>query len=592
MWPASARAQGTARATVDAVVRSPAEVAGSVHVAFDDVAVSGTRLGRGQLDASGKDGVFRAALVFPEQRLQLNGNGRVDAGNVLSIELSLPGLDVGLLAKTLGPSPIPLGGTLSARATGRVPLADPRRGDGMFSIEPARLVVGNETWEARGPLQARWTQGAVSIPAFRLAARDGVVEGQGTLAANGTLDARVMAQLPLGMLRESRPDIREIDGALEVTLRASGTLAQPSVAGDGAIHRGSLLLRDRPETLRDLEARFSLSSQGVQLREATGTFSGGRVQARGELALRGWQPGAYRLRVQAQNVALGEIEHFSSAWDADLELGGLTGQAQLTGRTRLVRGLYNRDLSIISLVMSPTRAAAADSTTPLRLRVRVDLDDNLVVRSLGTNLRAGGVLNVEGTTVRPVIFGSIESRDGHILFRGRTWGVTSAVVRFADPRRIDPYLDVVATSRIAEYDVTMQISGPVSNVNVRFSSTPRLSQNDLLSLVAFGVTGADLKESPATVLLGETGKLLAQNVLGIDPGATGLRVTTGSSAGGASELHGFPGEERSIATQTTAGRRRDTVRVEYRLFGPVFLSGEYNSDSGYGTDVVLRFRFR
>ncbi len=164
----------------------------------------------------------------------------------------------------------------------------------------------------------------------------------------------------------------------------------------------------------------------------------------------------------------------------------------------------------------------------------------------------------------------------------------------ADPRRIDPYLDVLATSRIGEYDVSMQITGPVSNIAVRFSSTPRLSQNDLLSLVAFGVTGADLRESPATVLLGEAGKVLAQNVLGIEPGAAGLRISTGSSTSTASELRGFPGEERTPITpgQNTPGGRKEKVRVEYQLLTPLFLSGEYDRDGGYGADVILRFRFR
>jgi autotransporter translocation and assembly factor TamB len=60
------------------------------------------------------------------------------------------------------------------------------------------------------------------------------------------------------------------------------------------------------------------------------------------------------------------------------------------------------------------------------------------------------LLTVEGTTARPVDFGSVESRDGRITFRGRDWSVTTATVRFADPRRLDPLLDVLATSRIAE----------------------------------------------------------------------------------------------------------------------------------------------
>jgi translocation and assembly module TamB len=397
------------------------------------------------------------------------------------------------------------------------------------------------------------------------------------------------------MLAASRPEIREIGGVLDLSLRASGSLAAPAFAGDGAIHRGSLLLRDRPETLRDVEARFKLSSQGVQINEATASLGGGRIQVRGDVALRGWQLGGYRFTLQAEHVAVGPIANFSSAWDADLELSGITREAQIEGRARLVRGLYTRDLSLLSLALSPTRAAAADTGTPVRLRVRVDLRDNLVVRSRAADLRAGGVLSVEGTTARPVIFGSVECRDGRIAFRGRNWTVTNATVRFADPRRIDPFVDVFATSRIAEYDVTMQVTGPVSNVTVRFNSTPRLSQNDLLSLVAFGTTSAGLRESPATVLLGEAGKLLAQNVLDVDPSSSLFRVSTGSSADGTSELHGFPGEERSSAVgsvQNTPAGRKEKVRVEYQLLTPLFLSGEYDRDGGYGADVVLRFRFR
>jgi len=442
---------------------------------------------------------------------------------------------------------------------------------------------------------ARFAEEAVE---FRLAGKKaGFVSGAGTVSADGRLDGRAVAQLPLAMLAAVRPEIREAGGTLDLTVRASGAVAAPTLVGDGAIHRGSLVLRDRPETLRDIEARLALSTQGVQLKDATATMGGGRLQAQGALALQGWQPGGYRFQVQAKDVALGQIEGFSSAWDADLELSGFTREAQLTGKARLARGAFRRDLTVLSLVLAPAHAATVDPTTPMRLRVRVDLDDNLVVRSRTADLRAGGVLNVEGTTVRPILFGAVESRDGRIKFRGRDWTVTSAIVRFADPRRLDPYLEVLATSRIAEYDVTMQVTGPVSNIEVRFSSTPRLSQNDLLSLVAFGATGAALRDSPATVLLGEAGRMLAQNVLGVEPSVSGLRISTSSSSDGASEVHGFPGEDqqRSPAvgpSRNSPGGRSEKVHIEYQLLAPLYLSGEYDREYGYGADVVLRFRFR
>ncbi len=589
--------QGTGRATIDASMSSITDVTGTARAVLEDVAVAGVSLGRGQLDLSARDREYRADLSFPEPRLQASARGRVDAAGTLEAQGAIPDVDLARLTRTLGPGLAAIGGTISARATARVPLAEPQRGTGVVSIGPVRLTVANDTWESASPIQIRWAQGGFSIADFRLTAKQGgFVAGAGTVGADGKLDGRATAQLPLAMLGAMRPEIREIGGTLDLSLRAFGTLAAPAFLGDGAVHRGHVLLRDRPEALHDIEARLVFSTQGVQVRDATAAMGGGRLQAQGDIALQGWQPAAYRFKLQAKDVAVGQIEGFSSAWDADVELSGITREAQLTGRARLVRGAYRRDLSVLSLVLAPAQAAAVDPGTPLRLRIRVDLDDNLVVRSRTADLRAGGVLTIEGTTARPVVFGLVESRDGRINFRGRDWTVTNITVRFADPRRLDPFLDVLATSRIAEYDVTMQVTGPVSNITVRFSSSPRLSQNDLLSLVAFGATGAVLREAPATVLLSEAGKMLAQNVFGVDPGVSGLRISTGSSTAGenASEVHGVPGDERSSynRSRNTPGTRKDTVHVEYQLWAPLYLSGEYDREYGYGADVVFRFRFR
>ena len=93
------------------------------------------------------------------------------------------------------------------------------------------------------------------------------------------------------------------------------------------------------------------------------------------------------------------------------------------------------------------------------LRIAVKLDDNLVVRNRTVSLRLGGVLSVEGSTAAPAVLGILETREGRVTFRDRRFTIITATARFVDPRRVDPFVDAVATARIREYDVTVRVTG-------------------------------------------------------------------------------------------------------------------------------------
>ena len=381
---------------------------------------------------------------------------------------------------------------------------------------------------------------------------------------------------------------------LDLSLRAPGSPAAPAFAGEGAIHRGNLLLRDRPETLRDVEARFGLSSQGVQLREATGSLGGGRVQARGAVALNGWQLGGYRFKLQAQNVAVGQVEGFSSAWDADLELSGITREAQIEGRVRLVRGVYSRNLSIVSLVTAVgvllvVRAASDQrALSAIKRQIHGDLFEiRLFNDDIRAMLRAQWALSVEAPRPGPWSSDRWRAVMAHRLPRPRLERRPTRSLCLADPRRLDPFLDVVATSRIAAYDVTMQITGPVSDVSVRFTSTPRLSQNDLLSLVAFGATGTGLRESPAPFCWARRASCSPRTCWASTPAWPGCASAPAPLAA----AHRAPASpvrsdrRPSAPAQKRPGRERRCASVPAP--GPPLPVRRYDRDGGCSADVVL-----
>jgi translocation and assembly module TamB len=255
-----------------------------------------------------------------------------------------------------------------------------------------------------------------------------------------------------------------------------------------------------------------------------------------------------------------------------------------------VRGTYTRELAPSGRAAGAPAGGATGSTSGLPLRVLVKLDDNLVIRNRTARLRIGGTLSVEGTTAAPVLQGVLETREGVVAFRERQFTVVSATARFVDPRRFDPFLDAVATARIREYDVTARVNGRADSLEVRLRSSPPLSQEDLLALVAFGVTRAELERSATGVLAGEAARVVVRDLLGFeaDAGPTESGEPGGRfQVGTRSVERTTPGEPQALAS-----RREERVRVEYQLLGPLSLVGERGLSGGYAAGVVLRLRFR
>jgi hypothetical protein len=292
--------------------------------------------------------------------------------------------------------------------------------------------------------------------------------------------------------------------------------------------------------------------------------------------------GVYRVRLTGRDVPLRPLEGLDTLWNAELELAGAGERALLSGEVRLVRGTYSRDLVTLSALTAPEQAAAAKGTG-LPLSIRARLDDNLLVRTSMARMRVGGTLDIRGTTAAPIVLGALEARDGMLILRGQRYQLERAVVRFADPRRIDPVLDVTATSRIGDYDVTMRVTGHIRDLDMRLSSSPALPRDQLLSLVAFGSTGGETVRGGGGLVAGEAAALVIRELLDL-------------SGGGENPL---PGPLRTIMERTRVSYTHSSedigrfgIRVEYEVAGPFLLAGERTSQGYYVIDGVVRLRFR
>jgi translocation and assembly module TamB len=262
-----------------------------------------------------------------------------------------------------------------------------------------------------------------------------------------------------------------------------------------------------------------------------------------------------------------------------------------------VRGLYTRDLALLPLLIERSAGEqAVDVGRDIALRVVVKLQDAMVVRTKQASLRAGGTVTVQGTLAAPVLFGVVQAREGTVTFRRNRFALESATVRFEDPRRIDPIVDVRATTRIRTYDITMDMSGRADDLHVRLSSVPPMAQEDLLGLVALGATREELGRSPGTIFATEAVRLLAEQIFGFDSAGSVVDVfdVDTTAPGGPQLTVGKRLNERTLVSYTGsfAEGGQQKLRVEYQLIGPLLLAGEQGLSGAFAGDIVLRLRFR
>ena len=595
--PEGLRVEGRGRATVSATVRGGL-VAGSLQALGENVAVAGFPLGRGVVRLSSDGSIVRGEAAFPESRITATGQGRLQDGAVITARVTATTLEIEPLLRAYRPDLVgAVSGRFSAVVTLDVPASDPRAARGVIRLEPVEVDAGGEHWDVRGPVVIRREPGRLTLERLELGGRLGTATASGRLDDGGALEGTVRGQAPLALLSVFRPEIREASGRLDVDVRIGGTAAKPTLLGRGTITDGVLALRDTPVVVRDIAARVSLVPTRLRIDDLHARLGGGTVSLTGEVGLDGGTIGSYQLTLTGRSLTVTALEGLETVWNADATLVGRGPRGVVRGDAHLVRGTYTRDLSIAPMLLRErSRQEPVEWGRELALQADLHLDDNLVVRSPQARLRAGGMLRLRGTVAQPTVLGTVATQDGRITFRRNVFTIENAVVAFDDPRALNPYLDVRATTRIRTYEVTMRLTGRVDDLSIRLASEPPLPQEDLLALVTLGATRAELGSSGGLTFAGEAAQMLSRELLGLEPSTPFVDIVEfRRSDTGQSEFRvGKRLTERTtvIYSGSFAEGGHQKLRIEYQVLGPLLLAGEQSFSGGFGGDLVLRLRFR
>lgn len=127
----------------------------------------------------------------------------------------------------------------------------------------------------------------------------------------------------------------------------------------------------------------------------------------------------------------------------------------------------------------------------LSLNLNIDTKEPMMISNSFADIGMVGDLQLLGGENDPKLVGSLSlaPRTNKITFKNIDYLLNKGNVYFYSQNKIsNPELDFIADSTINDYKVNLKVYGPVSDFKLDLTSTPALSQEDILSLIAFGYT--------------------------------------------------------------------------------------------------------
>jgi translocation and assembly module TamB len=338
----------------------------------------------------------------------------------------------------------------------------------------------------------------------------------------------------------------------------------------------------------------------------TAEAGGGQLKLGGSLT---YGAGAMRFDVNAATTTVRIRYPTGMSWLAGgtLRLSGTTDAALLTGSVNVQRLLFAEGVDVASFFA----AASATSVSPpssspflrnLSFDVAAQSTPGSRIEWSGAQIDMDGDVRLRGSWDRPVILGDVHLLGGEMVFRGSNYQLTRGDINFANPFRLDPVLNIEASTTISQYQVTIDFTGPASRLQLNYRSDPPLPDSEIVALLALGNTGesaglmsgtssqnygatALLSEAISSGLGGRIEHLFGISHFSVDPFVAETSTESNAAARVTIEQQVTRDLAITYSTNAATSNQYQLIQVEYSVRRDLSIVFLRDINGTYGMDV-------
>lgn len=262
----------------------------------------------------------------------------------------------------------------------------------------------------------------------------------------------------------------ETSGAIMMT----GTLEEPLANGSLFINDGTVKIRHIDTLVENLRLAVDFEGRSVRLRDLTAKLGpAGRLAASGTFALRDDAREPYRLDISASEVEIASAI-FRGIINGKAVVEQKRDRPHVTGSVRLDKVLINM----------PTVPELVEGETNVGLDVKLELGPEIhLYNKYLYDLWLAGGLHITGSTRYTNVDGSVAATRGTVSYLRTPFRIRRATAGFPTPGSVLPTINLDSYTKFGRYDVTMKIEGPLDQMELKLSSDPPLSQQELFRML-------------------------------------------------------------------------------------------------------------
>jgi translocation and assembly module TamB len=477
------------------------------------------------------------------------------------------------------------------------------------------LTYSGMQLENSGPVHLTSSRDSLTIQNVSLKGADTNAEIGGSIQFTGrrAVSLKLNGSLDLRLLAGYIPDVSTA-GHADVNASLEGTLDRPRIVGRVKLNNVSARSSSFPTGLSSLSGDLVFDANRLFFQNLTGQAGGGLISLSGTVNY-SERPLRYDISAKTNQLRIRYPEGISWLVGGSLRLTGTMQGGLLSGKVSIQRVTLTEGLqsaSILSSSTTPTGGTTSGFLRNLQFDVEASAAPDARLEWPGAHLETEANLRVRGTADRPIILGHVHVVSGEMFFHDSRYRITRGDLNFANPFRLDPVINVEATTTIQQYEITLNFSGQASKLSLSYRSDPPLPASDIVDLLAIGQTNTEvtrtgtvtqpgtagasalLSEAISSQIGGRVERLFGITRFRVDPALAELGAT-GSGQNAAARVT----VEQQVTPNLTviyvsnvSSTQQQVIQVEYNVTRSISVVALRDQNGTFGIDIKFRKRLQ